>query len=228
MRAAAAGRAAARQRSREKVQASSGSSFGTGMRSSVPESSSTDHNRHDRRTPTDAAASCLLDDYGTLRFSGADAGKFLQGQLSNDLERLQPAAMLRAGLHNPQGRTLALLWLASRSRAATSWRCCRASCRRGRRRSCGATCCAPDSRSPTRARSITVLRPLAAAAIAGAPHRLVAARTPRAPSRCCSRPTSRSAEPRAMTREQWRGAGHRRRSCRRSIARPRASSWRRC
>ncbi len=65
--------------------------------------------------PTDAAASCLLDDYTTLRFRGPDAGKFLQGQLSNDLDRLQPAAIMRAGLHNPQGRTLALLWLAKSS-----------------------------------------------------------------------------------------------------------------
>src|SRR5579863_6408434 len=70
-----------------------------------PQSTMTDH-------PTDAAASCLLDDYATLRFKGADAGKFLQGQLSNDLDRLRPGHILRAGLHNPQGRTLALLWLA--------------------------------------------------------------------------------------------------------------------
>ena len=54
---------------------------------------------------------CVLDDLGTLRFSGADAGKFLQGQLSNDVSALSATALLRAGLHNPQGRTLALLWL---------------------------------------------------------------------------------------------------------------------
>jgi folate-binding protein YgfZ len=54
---------------------------------------------------------CVLDDFGALRFSGADAEKFLQGQLSNDVSALSPAALLRAGLHNPQGRTLALLWL---------------------------------------------------------------------------------------------------------------------
>jgi folate-binding protein YgfZ len=56
-------------------------------------------------------AVCLLDDFGTLRFSGADVEQFLQGQLSNDLSKLSPGALLRAGLHNPQGRTLALLWL---------------------------------------------------------------------------------------------------------------------
>jgi folate-binding protein YgfZ len=56
-------------------------------------------------------AVCRLDDYGTLRFSGADVEPFLQGQLSNDVSQLAPEALLRAGLHSPQGRTLALLWL---------------------------------------------------------------------------------------------------------------------
>ena len=50
-----------------------------------------------------------------LRFEGADARKFLQGQLSNDLGRLSSGTILRAGLHNPQGRTVALLWLAERA-----------------------------------------------------------------------------------------------------------------
>lgn len=50
-----------------------------------------------------------------LRFKGADARKFLQGQLSNDLGLLAPWTILRAGLHNPQGRTVALLWLAERT-----------------------------------------------------------------------------------------------------------------
>jgi tRNA-modifying protein YgfZ len=54
---------------------------------------------------------CVLDDFGTLRFSGADVERFLQGQLSNDVSKLPPGALLRAGMHNPQGRTLALLWL---------------------------------------------------------------------------------------------------------------------
>jgi folate-binding protein YgfZ len=54
---------------------------------------------------------CVLDDLGTLRFSGPDAEKFLQGQLSNDVSALSAAALLRAGVHNPQGRTLALLGL---------------------------------------------------------------------------------------------------------------------
>jgi tRNA-modifying protein YgfZ len=56
-------------------------------------------------------ALCLLEDLGTLRFGGPEAVKFLQGQLSNDLAALSPGTLLRAGLHNPQGRTLALLGL---------------------------------------------------------------------------------------------------------------------
>jgi folate-binding protein YgfZ len=54
---------------------------------------------------------CLLDDLGVLRFRGADVRKFLQGQLSNDVERLSPDTLLRAAFHNPQGRTLALMGL---------------------------------------------------------------------------------------------------------------------
>ncbi|HEX4378243.1 MAG TPA: hypothetical protein VHZ99_13920 [Steroidobacteraceae bacterium] len=52
---------------------------------------------------------CLLEDLGVLHIGGVDARKFLQGQLSNDLERLRGDELLRAGLHNPQGRTVALL-----------------------------------------------------------------------------------------------------------------------
>jgi tRNA-modifying protein YgfZ len=61
-----------------------------------------------------AATVCALEDLGALRFTGPDAGKFLQGQLSNDLQQLVPGSILRAGLHNPQGRTVAVLWLAAR------------------------------------------------------------------------------------------------------------------
>jgi len=67
--------------------------------------------------PMTTRAVCLLDDLGALRFQGADTRSFLQGQLSNDLSRLHPGALLRAGLHNPQGRTLALLALAASSSA---------------------------------------------------------------------------------------------------------------
>jgi folate-binding protein YgfZ len=48
---------------------------------------------------------------GAVRVQGADAVRFLQGQLSNDIERLQPNAPLYAGLHNPQGRVIAFLRL---------------------------------------------------------------------------------------------------------------------
>jgi hypothetical protein len=63
--------------------------------------------------PMAESACCALDDFAPLRFSGADARPFLQGQLSNDMSRLRPGQILRAGFHNPQGRTLALLWLAA-------------------------------------------------------------------------------------------------------------------
>ena len=46
-----------------------------------------------------------------LRVAGPDARRFLQGQLSNDIERLETVPGLRAGLHTPQGRVIALLQL---------------------------------------------------------------------------------------------------------------------
>lgn len=55
---------------------------------------------------------CRLDELGVLRFQGPDTRSFLQGQLSNDVSALSAGRLLRAGLHNPQGRTLALLALA--------------------------------------------------------------------------------------------------------------------
>jgi tRNA-modifying protein YgfZ len=52
-----------------------------------------------------------LDHPGMVRIRGADAVKFLQGQLSNDVARLDAEHSLLAGYHNPQGRTIALLRL---------------------------------------------------------------------------------------------------------------------
>jgi folate-binding protein YgfZ len=49
--------------------------------------------------------------FGLLHFRGADARKFLQGQLSNDVNALREDALMLAGVHNPQGRVLALLRL---------------------------------------------------------------------------------------------------------------------
>ena len=52
-----------------------------------------------------------LGDLGVLRFRGADAVRFLQGQVSNDVERLTAERSQLAGYHNPQGRAMALLRL---------------------------------------------------------------------------------------------------------------------
>ncbi len=56
-------------------------------------------------------AVCTLEDLGVLSLRGPDVRKFLQGQLSADVAMLAPGALLRAGLHSPQGRTLAVLAL---------------------------------------------------------------------------------------------------------------------
>jgi len=52
-----------------------------------------------------------LEDTGLVRVHGTDAVKFLQGQLSNDVSKLSAGQSILAGLHNPQGRTVALLRL---------------------------------------------------------------------------------------------------------------------
>ena len=52
-----------------------------------------------------------LEDTGLVRVRGADAVKFLQGQLSNDVSKLSAGQSILAGYHNPQGRTVALLRL---------------------------------------------------------------------------------------------------------------------
>jgi folate-binding protein YgfZ len=48
---------------------------------------------------------------GLLRFSGADAVQFLQGQLSNDMRRLAAGTSLLAAYSSPQGRVIAVLHL---------------------------------------------------------------------------------------------------------------------
>lgn len=52
-----------------------------------------------------------LDDHGVLTARGADAVQFLQGQLSQDVTRVDAARPLLAGYHTPQGRVIALLRL---------------------------------------------------------------------------------------------------------------------
>ena len=54
---------------------------------------------------------CGLEDFGALRFRGADAVRFLQGQLSSDVSHLAAERSLLGGYHSPQGRTIALLRL---------------------------------------------------------------------------------------------------------------------
>ena len=48
---------------------------------------------------------------GILRARGADAISFLQGQLSNDVTRLESGRLQLSGYHTPQGRAIALLRL---------------------------------------------------------------------------------------------------------------------
>jgi folate-binding protein YgfZ len=52
-----------------------------------------------------------LQDTGIVRVHGTDAVKFLQGQLSNDVAKLNSQQSILAGFHNPQGRTIAVLRL---------------------------------------------------------------------------------------------------------------------
>jgi tRNA-modifying protein YgfZ len=60
---------------------------------------------------TGARPPIALADLGVVRVQGADAIKFLQGQLSNDVTKLSADVSLLAGLHNAQGRAIALLRL---------------------------------------------------------------------------------------------------------------------
>lgn len=54
---------------------------------------------------------CELDDFGVLRLRGPDGVRFLQGQVSNDVEQLTPERSQLTGYHNPQGRAIAVLRL---------------------------------------------------------------------------------------------------------------------
>jgi tRNA-modifying protein YgfZ len=58
-----------------------------------------------------ALASGRLSHLGILRFSGPDALSFLQGQISNDTNRLAERSSLFAAYSSPQGRVLALIYL---------------------------------------------------------------------------------------------------------------------
>ena len=47
-----------------------------------------------------------LEDRAVLAIGGADAGSFLQGLLTNDMDQLAPGRPLYAGLLSPQGKAL--------------------------------------------------------------------------------------------------------------------------
>ena len=58
-----------------------------------------------------SASSGRLTHLGILRFTGPDALSFLQGQVSNDTQRLTGNTSLLAAYSNPQGRVVALIYL---------------------------------------------------------------------------------------------------------------------
>jgi tRNA-modifying protein YgfZ len=58
-----------------------------------------------------ALAHVSLQSLGAVAFRGADVVRFLQGQLSQDIERTSASSSLMAGYHNAQGRVIALLRL---------------------------------------------------------------------------------------------------------------------
>jgi tRNA-modifying protein YgfZ len=60
---------------------------------------------------TTASVSGRLAHLGILRFTGADALPFLQGQLSNDVQRLADNRPVLAAYSSAQGRVLALIYL---------------------------------------------------------------------------------------------------------------------
>lgn len=57
---------------------------------------------------------------GVLRFTGADALSFLQGQVSNDTQRLTENTPVLAAYSTPQGRVLALIYLLPHSSGAAA------------------------------------------------------------------------------------------------------------
>ncbi|SRR5579859_757459 len=59
----------------------------------------------------DSASAGRLTHLGVLRFSGPDSLSFLQGQLSNDTQRLAGNTSLLAAYSSAQGRVLALIYL---------------------------------------------------------------------------------------------------------------------
>jgi folate-binding protein YgfZ len=60
---------------------------------------------------------CRLTSRATLRIAGADRARFLQGQLTQDVGALNPAAVVSGALLSPQGRVLAVTSLIERDEA---------------------------------------------------------------------------------------------------------------
>jgi len=60
---------------------------------------------------TQTVHAALLPFLGVLRIGGVDATRFLQGQLTNDVQQLSDGRTQLAALNSPQGRVLALLRL---------------------------------------------------------------------------------------------------------------------
>jgi folate-binding protein YgfZ len=71
------------------------------------------NNSNGTRAPTGNPSPALgsLSQFGLVRFSGPDNVSFLQGQLSNDTNRLTAGAPLLAAYSTPQGRVVAVLHL---------------------------------------------------------------------------------------------------------------------
>lgn len=71
-----------------------------------------DENLAVRRDGTELDAVCTrLEHLGVLRIGGRDAAAFLQGQLSNDVRRLEHGEPLLAAYSSAQGRVIAILQL---------------------------------------------------------------------------------------------------------------------
>ena len=61
--------------------------------------------------PTQSIPPALLPFLGVLRIGGADAARFLQGQLTNDTRLLADGRTQLSACNTPQGRVVALLRL---------------------------------------------------------------------------------------------------------------------
>jgi hypothetical protein len=68
----------------------------------------------ERRIPPQGAILCDLSHIGLISASGHDAEAFLQGQLSNDLQRVSDTQAQRSSYSSPKGRAIATFQLALR------------------------------------------------------------------------------------------------------------------